>query len=55
MPVRVRGIGDGVAVDLDAVVYEVHDPILRDARTRVEAALLSPVVGQRGVGHLDHE
>jgi hypothetical protein len=37
---------DGLAVDLDRVAGEAHDPVVADAGLRVERALHAPVVAQ---------
>src|SRR5690242_6506940 len=42
-------------MNLEAAVHEVDDPVLGDAVFGVKRALDVPVVGQRGVGHLQHE
>ena len=44
-----------LSVDLDDIVYEVHDPVLRHATRRVERRLPAAIVLERGLGHLDEK
>src|SRR3989442_9235195 len=43
------GVGRGLAADLEHPVNEIHDPVLRQARPRVEVALAPPIKGQARV------
>src|SRR5438093_5281696 len=45
----------GIAIDLEHVAQEVGDPVVGDARARVQTALAVPIPGERRVGHLDDE
>ena len=45
----------GVAVDVEAAVFEVDDPVFGDGGAGVEADLGAEVEGEGGVGNLDQE
>ena len=50
-----RSIQRGRAIDLEHRLHEVHDPVISDAGTRVQAALVAAVEGQARLGNLDQE
>src|SRR5262249_58365724 len=46
---------DRLPIHLEHAVHQVHDPVVRNARPRVRAALVTPVEGQTRVGDLYDE
>src|SRR5262245_25537734 len=50
-----RLIQPRLAVDLKYLVHQIHDPVIGDAGTRVEAPLVAAVEEQARLGDLDQE
>jgi molybdopterin-binding aldehyde dehydrogenase-like protein len=53
--VRRGEVGAGIAVDLQDPIHQVDDPVVDDARARIETALFDTIERQARFRHLDHQ